>query len=201
MRTQSLSYKRFQISNSIFKFEMAIALCATLLFPALFAAQANETSQQNEKAQKEVERRQELERKSLALLDEVVSGAWSLKLPENRLSVLASAADLLWERDEKRARALFWDALNNLNLIINPVGNDAGAKNPASQTTQKPQKLEKYYEAFGLRKAFLHSVGRRDPQLALDMLRLTRLTLPEQSKNKLRWAPDERCLPSSLLTH
>src|SRR2546425_73115 len=58
-----------------------------------------------EDKEKELERRRELDRKTLALLDEIVGGAWSLKLPENRSFVLAATADLLWERDEKRARS------------------------------------------------------------------------------------------------
>ena len=67
-----------------------------------------------EKQQKELELKKELEKKTFALLDEVITGASVLKLPENRLIIQASAADLLWQRDEKRARALFKSALDNL---------------------------------------------------------------------------------------
>src|SRR5690242_11288877 len=73
-------------------------------------------AQQN--ADKEAEqRRQELEKKTFALLNETASAAWGLKLPENRIFILASAADLLWPSDEKRARALYWDVLNSINSI------------------------------------------------------------------------------------
>jgi hypothetical protein len=95
-----------------------------LLAPSLGLAQDDE----KEKAQKQTERRLELERKTLAMLDEVATQALSLKLPENRSFVLAAAADLLWTQDEKRARNLFWDALNNLTSTYNPnTGEEKGA--------------------------------------------------------------------------
>lgn len=45
--------------------------------------------------QKQTEGRQELEKKTLALLNDIASAGWSLKLPENRLFIMAGAADLL----------------------------------------------------------------------------------------------------------
>src|SRR3569832_1735235 len=72
-------------------------------------------AQQN--AEKELAQRQELEKKTFALLIEIASAAWGLKLPENRVFILASAADLLWPSDEKRTRTLYWDELNSLNSI------------------------------------------------------------------------------------
>jgi hypothetical protein len=134
-----------------------------------------------EKAQKEAERLQELERKTLGLLDEIISSAWSLKLPENRAFVLTTTADLLWTHDEKRARNLFWEALNNLTSPANPAGNDSTTKGPA---TDKAQSLNQYFATFAARREFLRKVARRDPQLALDMLRATRLPPPEQASAK-----------------
>src|SRR5947209_17116912 len=75
---------------------------------------------QQEREQKALEMKKELERKTFALLDEVISSAGALKLPENRALVLSSAADLLWTRDDKRARALFKEAINTLNSVSVP---------------------------------------------------------------------------------
>jgi hypothetical protein len=47
-----------------------------------------------------------LDKKTLALLNEVASAAWGLKLPENRIFIMANTADLLWPFDEKRAQSL-----------------------------------------------------------------------------------------------
>ena len=147
-----------------------------------------------EKAQKEAERRQELERKTFGLLDEIISGAWSLKLPENRSFVLMTAADLLWTHDEKRARNLFWEALNNLTSPTNPAGNDSNTKSPAND---KAQSLNQYYVTFRARREFLNKVARRDPQLALDMLRATRLTPPKEVGAKFP-LPDEGDLEQEI---
>src|SRR5437899_5772437 len=84
----------------------------TLGSPVCLRAQVDE----KEKAEQEAAKQKELEKKTLNLLDEVIGAAWGLKLPANRSYVLATAADLLWPYDEKRARGLFWEALNNLNL-------------------------------------------------------------------------------------
>src|SRR3954471_4063177 len=70
-----------------------------------------------EQQQQAIEMKKELERKTLALLDNIITSAQTLKLPENRALVFSSAADLIWARDEKRARALFKEALNNLNAL------------------------------------------------------------------------------------
>src|ERR1044071_10132439 len=97
----------------------SIPICAVFLLVVLLS-QTNVSAQvdEKEKAQNEAAQRQELERKTFALVDEIVSGVWGLKLPENRSFIQASAADLLWSHDEKRARTLFWDALNSLGLQI-----------------------------------------------------------------------------------
>ena len=75
--------------------------------PALALTQAQPQSQKEDKLQKEDK---ELEKKALALLDEVVGEGMSLKLVENRIHVLTTAADLFWKRNEERARALLAEA-------------------------------------------------------------------------------------------
>jgi hypothetical protein len=51
---------------------------------------------------------------ALALLDETLAGAQALKRADNRAAVRMQAADLLWPRDERRARALFRAAAADL---------------------------------------------------------------------------------------
>lgn len=114
-------------------FLLLLSVSITGLVPAQIPAPANGKA----KSEKESEKRKELEEKTLGLLDEVINGAWSLKLAENRSFVLGTTADLLWPHDEKRARSLFWEALNNLNLPTNAVddspGKDVAAKQPAEK--------------------------------------------------------------------
>jgi hypothetical protein len=136
------------------------------------AAQISE----KEKQEKEAERKQELERKTYSLVDEVAGGALSPKLSENRLYILTAAADLLWEYDQARARSLFWDVLNSLTATAStPRLNNKEPRTPEEQSKD----LTRYYEALGHRQELLHLVARRDPQLALDMLRSSRWPVPD----------------------
>ncbi|HMB26981.1 MAG TPA: hypothetical protein VKS99_02705, partial [Blastocatellia bacterium] len=54
----------------------------------------------------------ELEKKALGLIDDMVAEAASLRLAENRIHILTGASDILWARDEERARALVREAMD-----------------------------------------------------------------------------------------
>ncbi len=142
---------------------------------------------------KETEQRQELEKKTLALLNEIASAAWSLKLPENRLFVMASAGDLLWPFDEKRARALYWDALNSLNLIT-PAVRTTGESLPKAE---RDKIVQAYFSVFRLRQQLLRRIAHRDSQLALEMLRATRQVAPRQFGPEFP-LPDDRQLEQQI---
>jgi hypothetical protein len=135
----------------------------------VFCAPAPAQSDDKEKAKKEAERTLELKRKSYGLVDEIATGALALKLPENRAFVLAEAADLLWEHDEKRARNLFWDANNVLTLMTVPGSSEQEGK----------KRLNAFLAGFGFRRDLILKVARRDPQLALDLLRSLQQPPPE----------------------
>src|SRR6266498_1056824 len=68
------------------------------------ASPAKDSKEDQEKLQKA------LEDKALKLLESTLADAQMLKLVENRALFQSAAADLLWTRDEKRARSLFQDA-------------------------------------------------------------------------------------------
>ena len=149
---------------------------------------------EKEKAQKDLERKQQLEHKTYVLVDEIASGALSLKLPENRSFVLSVAADLMWENDQKRARSLFWDALNTLSLMMNPVSADRSAK---PSVKERAQSQSSYFAVFSIRQQLLRKVAKRDPQFALDLLRATRQPPPEPVNAGFR-LPDERDLEQEI---
>src|SRR5947209_13208238 len=112
-----------------------------------------ETKEEKEKARKE------LEKKALQLLDDTLQSAQVLKLAENRAVIRAQAADLLWKRDEKRARSLFRDAVLDLAAA---AGADAAKDERAS------------WRLTELRPQLIYMIAARDPQLALDLMRETR---------------------------
>lgn len=189
---------------------LSLVLVLSCSAAALVPAQVPAPQDEKAKSEKEIEKRQELEKKTLGLLDEVIGGAWGLKLAENRSFFLTRTADLLWTHDEKRARNLFWEALNNLNLptftAAQSTGKEKAAKDPAStestakeastkEPANKPSakesvakgpskeqlaELNRFYETFSKRREFLRRVATRDSQLALDMLRATRQPPPPQ---------------------
>lgn len=146
-------------------------------------------------AQETEEQRQELEKNTLALLNDVSSAAYGLKLPENRLFIISNAADLLWTFDEKRARTLYWEALNTLNAI-NPPARTTG-ETPSN--TDREKMLQAYFSTFALRQRLLRQIARRDAQLALDMLRATRQVPPRQLGPNFPF-PDDRHLEQEIAT-
>jgi hypothetical protein len=102
--------------------------------------------------------RKELEKKALQLLDDTLQSAQALRLAENRAVIRAQAADLLWKRDEKRARSLFRDAVAEL----------VAARGEASKNDRAAWMLAE------LRARLLYMIAERDPLFALDLLHESR---------------------------
>ena len=112
------------------------------------------------------ESRKALEQKALALLEEVIKNALLLKLDTNRLRIQMNAADLLWPRDEKRARALFEKSVKDVAELVGAIDNT----DPAFYNLiQAPSQL--YNE-------LLQMLLQHDPQMALDFVHSTHL--PQQ---------------------
>src|SRR5262245_36159522 len=158
-----MGLKRFTVS-----FLAALLICP----PALAQTPAPPRAQKEEKSQKEDK---ELEKKALALLDEVVGEAMSLRLVENRIYALTTAADLFWKPNEDRARALLAEAVNQFMAIERP--------SPAAQPGADPgglRDLQSMGIRMELRTQLLQILAARDSRMALDFLRASRL--PEAGK-------------------
>ncbi len=104
----------------------------------------------------------ELEKKALALLDEVVGEAMSLRLVENRIHALTTAAGLFWKRNEDRARALLAEAVNQFMAIERPT------------ETEGLRALQSIGIRMELRTQLLQTLAARDSRMALDFLRASR---------------------------
>ena len=128
-----------------------------LMLSSTAAAQLPQLKQESE-AEK-AKARKELEGRALSLLDETLQGAQALKLAENRSALRAQAADLLWPRDEKRARALFREAAADL---------------AAAQGEGKNRNDRSHWMLTHLRMQLLYTAAARDAQLALELLRESR---------------------------
>ena len=98
------------------------------------------------------------EKKAVALLEQVLGETGSLKLPENRVYIQISVGDLLWERDEQRARALFGEAAGAIaDLLRRTDTNDRRA----AQSNRI---------AMELRQELVLTVARHDGTLASQLL-------------------------------
>ena len=144
-----------------------VLLCVTI---AIMAVTSTVCAQTDTKKEKEAA---ELEKKTLALVNEIASAAWGLKAPENRVFIMASTADLLWPFDEKRARNLYWEAVNSINSI--------GTANLKSGDREKIR--QDYFLTLKLRRTVLREVAPHDSQLALDLLRASRQVPPRDLGN------------------
>jgi hypothetical protein len=123
--------------------------------------------------QKEGESRdenKELEKQALALLDELVGEAMSLKLVQNRIYVLTTAADLCWKHNEDRARALLGEAVNQF-MAIGPM--DPRAEPRAE--SEGLQVLQAMAMRMEMRTQLIQTLAAKDSRMALDFLRASRL--------------------------
>src|SRR6185295_3990581 len=130
-----------------------VTIAIMLVIPLTLRAQ---TAPDAEK-KKEAAERLELEKKTIVLLNEIASGAWGLKLPENRIYILASAADLLWAVDEKRARNLYWEALN----LIPSISSSTPKTGETVSNGEREKITQTYFLAVSSRQKLLRQVARR----------------------------------------
>ncbi|HEY9405765.1 MAG TPA: hypothetical protein VIQ24_24155 [Pyrinomonadaceae bacterium] len=129
----------------------------------------------------------ELERKALALLDEVLAEMPSLKLIENRIRLQAAAAELLWSRDQERAREIFNAAANDLAAVA------------AGIETDDPQYHNLINTILQLRQRMLGIITEREPKLALEFLRATRPPPPPAQPSANYRQPDQEIMLEAQL--
>jgi len=108
------------------------------------------------------EAKQELERKALLLLDDVINDAKVFKNAENRLIIKVIAGDLLWPRNEARARTLFKEAANSFSEVMSTSDESDAQDIPFLNTSAE------------LRRSLIQTLARHDPQWARELLRSTR---------------------------
>ncbi len=96
------------------------------------------------------------------LLETIAAGISSLRNVENRIYLGATVADLLWNKDEKRARALF-------GTVTSEVVSEMSALDPTDEHQQ-----QNYGMIYQRRREVVDRMARRDPEMALAFLRATR---------------------------
>lgn len=118
-------------------------------------------------------------------LEDLVAATPALKLPQNRSRLQIVAADLLWKRDEARARSVFSDAAANILELQKQTRRGREAELDQSQSPAH------------LRQELVLTAARHDPALAYDLFQRTR---QQKAKPEGRVPEDETYLEQLLLT-
>jgi ribosomal protein S18 len=109
-------------------FTCTLGLALLLAVPSVSWAQtaAGTASDPNAPTDEEKQKaKEELEKKASALLEQMVNEVQMLHLPENRIRVQIVAGDLLWKRNESRARSMFSAAGDGLAEMVRSTDNNS----------------------------------------------------------------------------
>src|SRR5712691_10326333 len=143
------------------------------------------TAQASPDPQQQQEERARLERKATVLLEQVISEAQALKLPENRIRVQITAGDMLWDRNAARARGLFTDAgagLAQMNVDV-----DRTDRNEMQALNQ-------------LRQELVLTAGQHDGELGYQLLRSTQPQADNAGNRRRFGPPSQNALEQMLLS-
>ncbi len=106
----------------------------------------------------------EVREKAVNLLNTLSREAEQFSLPFNRVSARTAVAGLLWNTDEKSARAIFQNAVADLNFMIGQI--------PPDVEGADDEYIMERYKILGdvktLRSELLLTLAARDPKYALD---------------------------------
>ena len=148
----------FSKKITVFLFPIALMLASAVWVGAQDATSQSATAQPTPDAQQQQEEKLKLEAKATVLLDQIVTEAQGLKLPENRIRVQIAAGDMLWDRSAARARGLLVDAGAILSQMM--LDADRTDRNDIQTLNQ-------------LRQDLVLTAGRHDAELGYQLLRST----------------------------
>lgn len=140
---------------------IVVFVSAFLLFTSLCLGQVPTATvdPEKEKAKKEQDER------IVQILDQVVSEAALLRLPQNRAVVLIMAGDLYWKFDEKRARDLFRSGASEI------VAHNADVERERRDATET---MMGFFDGSDQRNQLLPLIAAHDAEFALELLIQTR---------------------------
>jgi hypothetical protein len=154
---------------------MTAFLILGLTFGAASFVTAQESPSLNPTEEQQQKEKAEKEKKAYALLEQTVDEAQLLRLPENRVRVQIGAADLLWERNEGRARNLFALAAEGVAEMVRNA-----SANPGEAVRRGPNRDGSVGQ---LRQELVLAVARHDATLAYQLLATTRPPTPADTGN------------------
>src|SRR5262245_42537107 len=176
-RPASVTFTRnnmnLNISSRLIHFALSFLVAAVLVYPVIAQDEVPLTPvvQDTEEAKKSEE---ELVKKALTLLDELITDSALLNGDENRNLALEMAVELLWKHDEKRARILVYQVMNQIiaqnAAYVQELEQRTGVRNGQPRNPS------------GVRQQLVNFLAGKDSKLALEFLRLTKMPLPENRR-------------------
>lgn len=130
------------------------------VFSPAFVVRAQEPALQSQTDEQKQKEQEAAERKATALLEQIVGEVQLLKLPENRIRVQITGGDLLWKRNEVRARSMFSLAADGVAEMMRSSNDDMRRR------------------AAQLRQEVVLTAAQHDAALAYQLLTTTRSLTP-----------------------
>jgi ABC-type transporter MlaC component len=156
------------------KKSLSLTLVLITIFAAFLPSHAQEPTAQQPAADEAAEQKAVLEKNAYRLLDQVIDESQSLRLPENRVRIQINAADLLWDRNQERARSLFQQASDGVSDLVR----SAATVSTSNQRGGPPDR-----RAFALRQELVLAAARHDAPLAYQLLVVTKAPAPTSIQN------------------
>src|SRR5262245_30166460 len=156
------------------KIILILALVLGFFVSPLMAQEPSQTPSADDAEKQKVER----EKNAYRLLDQVIDDAQTLRLIENRVRVQVTAADMLWEQNQGRARTLFTSAGESIAEL--------GRSQAATATTTNRRNIElngfgvpvppnqQNFRTYQLRQELVLTAARHDAPLAYQLLAATK---------------------------
>ena len=141
-----------------------------LLLPCAVSAQDNATETRGSQTPAPAS-----EKKAVDLLQTISEQIGSLHSLANRVRAESAIAGLLWTRDEKRSRALFKSAADDLAEMI------------ANIDYSDPEIFQQISSINQLRQEIVNRMAQYDPEAALSLLRATRM---QTAEGRTKWIGD-----------
>lgn len=160
--------------KKLFALTLALALFCAAKAPTPAQEQAKQQATQQPSAEELEKEKAEREKNAYRLLDQVIDEAQSLRLTENRVRVQINAADMLWERNQSRARSLFSMAAEGVAEL---------SRTPPANNNRRNEQANQERRAFQLRQELVLAAARHDAQLAYQLLATTKPAAPAVAQN------------------
>ena len=175
--------------KTLFAAILSLGLFCCSQLPAIAQDQAAQPAPAQQPSAEEIEKQKaEMEKNAYRLLEQVIDEAQALKLTENRVRVQISAADMLWDQNQGRARGLFAmaaEGVAELGRTSTNTNRRGGPQTPADffgNGVVGPPNAR----AFQLRQELVLAAARHDAALAYQLLAATKPPAPAQNANDPR---------------